>query len=161
MPEPLTPERAKSPHRGSRSVPGDDVRIVEVDIPNDVRYIENVVELVRRECRVMDYPTRQLMLNVPVALTEALSNAILRGNGDDPAKHVHIRAEVDARRLVLEVADEGAGFDLDTSLVDPTTPENIGREDGRGLFLMQQLMDRVERVAAPSGSVVRMTLNRE
>ena len=161
MPEPLTPERAKSPHRGSRSVPGDDVRIVEVDIPNDVRYIENVVELVRRECRVMDYPTRQLMLNVPVALTEALSNAILRGNGDDPAKHVHIRAEVDARRLVLEVADEGAGFDLDTSLVDPTTPENIAREDGRGLFLMQQLMDRVERVEAPSGSVVRMTLNRE
>src|SRR5512146_1240258 len=161
MPEPLTPERAKSPHRGSRSVPGDDVRIVEVDIPNDVRYIENVVELVRRECRVMDYPTRQLMLNVPVALTEALSNAILRGNGDDPAKHVHIRAEVDARRLVLEVADEGAGFDLDTSLVDPTTPENIGREDGRGLFLMQQLMDRVARAEAPSGSVVRMTLNRE
>lgn len=161
MPEPLTPERAKSPHRGSRSVPGDDVRIVEVDIPNDVRYIENVVELVRRECRVMDYPMRQLMLNVPVALTEALSNAILRGNGDDPAKHVHVRAEVDSRRLVLEVADEGAGFDLDASLVDPTTPENIGREDGRGLFLMQQLMDRVERIEAPSGSVVRMTLNRE
>jgi len=161
MPEPLTPERAKSPHRGSRSVPGDDVRIVEVDIPNDVRYIENVVELVRRECRVMDYPTRQLMLNVPVALTEALSNAILRGNGDDPAKHVHVRAEVDSRRLVLEVADEGAGFDLDTSLVDPTTPENIGREDGRGLFLMQQLMDHVERLEAPSGSVIRMTLNRE
>ncbi|HTJ21000.1 MAG TPA: ATP-binding protein [Gemmatimonadaceae bacterium] len=161
MPEPLTPERAKSPHRGSRSVPGDDVRIVELDIPNDVRYIENVVELVRRECRVLDYPTRQLMLNVPVALTEALSNAILRGNRDDPAKHVHVRAEVDAQRLVLEVADEGAGFDLDASLVDPTTPENIGREDGRGLFLMQQLMDRVERVEAPSGSVVRMTLNRE
>ncbi|HSQ31911.1 MAG TPA: ATP-binding protein [Gemmatimonadaceae bacterium] len=161
MPEPLTPERAKSPHRGSRSVPGDDVRIVELDIPNDVRYIENVVELVRRECRVLDYPTRQLMLNVPVALTEALSNAILRGNRDDPAKHVHVRAEVDARRLVLEVADEGAGFDLDASLVDPTTPENIGREDGRGLFLMQQLMDHVERVEAPSGSVVRMTLNRE
>lgn len=161
MPEPLTPERAKSPHRGSRSVPGDDVRIVELDIPNDVRYIENVVELVRRECRVLDYPMRQLMLNVPVALTEALSNAILRGNRDDPGKHVHVRAEVDARRLVLEVADEGAGFDLDASLVDPTTPENIGREDGRGLFLMQQLMDRVERVEAPSGSVVRMTLNRE
>lgn len=161
MPEPLTPERAKSPHRGSRSVPGDDVRIVEVDIPNDVRYIENVVELVRRECRVLDYPMRQLMLNVPVALTEALSNAILRGNRDDPGKHVHVRAEVDARRLVLEVADEGAGFDLDASLVDPTTPENIGREDGRGLFLMQQLMDRVERVEAPGGSVVRMTLHRE
>jgi serine/threonine-protein kinase RsbW len=137
------------------------VRVVDVEIPNDVRYIERVVELVRRECQVMAYGHRQLMLNVPVALTEALSNAILRGNRDDPAKHVHVRAEVDAERLVVEVGDEGAGFDLDASLVDPTTPENLGREDGRGLFLMRKLMDRVERLEAPHGSVVRMTLHRE
>jgi serine/threonine-protein kinase RsbW len=137
------------------------MRVVELDIPNDVRYIENVVELVRRECIELAYGQRQLMLNVPVALTEALSNAILRGNGDDPAKHVHVRAEVDSERLVVEVADEGEGFDLDASVVDPTTPGNIDREDGRGLFLMRSLMDRVERIEVPHGSVVRMTLNRE
>ncbi|HEV8449457.1 MAG TPA: ATP-binding protein [Gemmatimonadaceae bacterium] len=130
-------------------------------MPNDVRYIENVVELVRRECIELAYGQRQLMLNVPVALTEALSNAILRGNGDDPAKHVHVRAEVDSERLVVEVADEGEGFDLDASMVDPTTPGNIDREDGRGLFLMRKLMDRVEMIDAPHGSVVRMTLHRE
>lgn len=134
--------------------------MVEVDIPNDVRYIENVVELVRRECLELSYGKRQLMLNVPVALTEALSNAILRGNGDDPGKHVHVRAEVDSERLIVEVADEGDGFDLDASLVDPTVPGNIDREDGRGLFLMRKLMDRVERIEVPHGSVVRMTLNR-
>ena len=139
---------------------GDDVRVVEVDIPNDVRYIENVVELVRRECEVMAFAQRQIMLNVPVALTEALSNAILRGNGDDPAKHVHVRAEVDTDRLVVEVGDEGEGFDFDQSLIDPTTPENLDREDGRGLFLMRKLMDRVECLGAPHGSVVRMTLHR-
>lgn len=135
--------------------------MVEVDIPNDVRYIENVVELVRRECLELSYGTRQLMLNVPVALTEALSNAILRGNGDDPAKHVHVRAEVDSERLVVEVGDEGDGFDLDASCIDPTIPGNIDREDGRGLFLMRKLMDRVERIEMPHGSVVRMTLHRE
>src|SRR3954447_12587565 len=116
--------------------PGDEVRVVEVDIPSDVRLIERVVELVRRECQQMDYAQRQIMLNVPVALTEALSNAILRGNGDDPAKHVHVRAEVDTQRLIVEIGDEGGGFDLDESLVDPTTPENLDREDGRGLYLM-------------------------
>ncbi|HWJ13328.1 MAG TPA: ATP-binding protein [Gemmatimonadaceae bacterium] len=137
------------------------VRVVDVEIPNDVRYIEKVVELVRRECRVMAYGERQLMLNVPVALTEALSNAILRGNGDDPGKHVRVHAEVGAERLVVEVGDEGPGFDLDASLIDPTTPENLGREDGRGLFLMRKLMDRVERLEAARGSVVRMTLHRE
>jgi serine/threonine-protein kinase RsbW len=138
----------------------DGVRVVELDIPSDVRYIENVVELVRRECEVMAFGHRQVMLNVPVALTEALSNAILRGNGDDPAKHVHVRAEVDASRLVVEVGDEGGGFDLDRSEIDPTTPENLDREDGRGLFLMRKLMDRVERLEAPRGNVVRMTLLR-
>jgi len=141
--------------------PGDEVRVVEVDIPSDVRLIERVVELVRRECQELDYAQRQIMLNVPVALTEALSNAILRGNHDDPAKHVHVRAEVDHVRLVVEVADEGEGFDLDASLIDPTTPGNVDREDGRGLFLMRKLMDHVERIEAAHGSVVRMTLRRE
>jgi len=139
---------------------GDDVRVVEVDIPSDIRLIERVVELVRRECEVMDFAPRQITFNVPVALTEALSNAILRGNGDDPAKHVHVRAEVNTLRLVVEVADEGEGFDLDASLIDPTTPDNVDREDGRGLFLMRKLMDQVERVEGVHGSVVRMTLHR-
>lgn len=141
--------------------PSPGVRVVELDIPSDVRYIERVVELVRRECQVMGFAHRQVALNVPVALTEAVSNAILRGNRDDPAKHVHVRAEVDAVRLVVEVGDEGDGFDLDASLVDPTEPANIDREDGRGLFLMRSLMDTVERIDVPHGSLVRMTLHRE
>ena len=142
------------------STPEDRVRVVEVDIPSDVRLIERVVELVRRECEFMGYAQRQISLNVPVALTEAVSNAILRGNGDDPAKHVRVRARVDAECLIVEVRDEGPGFDIDASLVDPTRPDNLDREDGRGLFLMRKLMDSVERIAVPSGSMVRMTLHR-
>ena len=147
--------------RGASLPPDSDVRVIEVDIPSDVRLIEKVVEIVRRECQKMAFAQRQLSFNVPVALTEALSNAILRGNRDDPDKHVRIRAEVDAMRLVVEVIDEGTGFDLDAAALDPTTPENLGREDGRGLFLMRKLMDRVERLEAPNGSMVRMTLHRE
>ncbi len=139
----------------------DDVRVIEVDIPSDVRYVERVVELVRRECQVMSFASRQVMLNVPVALTEALSNAILRGNGGDPEKHVHVRATVDAHRLVVEVVDQGGGFDIDACTLDPTTPENMDREDGRGLFLMRNLMDQVERFEVQNGNVVRLTLEKE
>jgi len=137
------------------------VRTIDLKIPSDVREIEGVVELVQRECEAMKFTTRQLKLNVPVALTEALSNAILRGNADDPRKHVTIRVRVDAAVLVVEVWDEGVGFDLDECLIDPTTPERIQSEAGRGLFLMQKLMDSVERFAAePRGNVVRLTLRR-
>jgi serine/threonine-protein kinase RsbW len=149
MPEPLP----------RRRTPPKDVRVIDIEIPNDVNYIEKVVELIRHECEAMRFTHRQLALNVPVALAEALSNAILRGNGDDPAKHVRVRAEVNNERLVVEVADEGPGFDFDAKMIEPDA-NDLDREDGRGLFLMRKLMDRVERVAIPNGNAVRMTLLR-
>jgi serine/threonine-protein kinase RsbW len=129
-------------------------------IPSDVREIEPIVELVTRECRVLALSARQCALNVPVALTEALSNAILRGNRGVREKHVRVRAMVSDSALVLEVADEGTGFDLDACTIDPTRPGNIEREDGRGLFLMRSLMDRVERYDRDAHNVVRLILNR-
>jgi len=148
------------PQPGTPGPHNNEVRLVEVDIPSDVQYIERVVELVRRECEAMRYAHRQIALNVPVALTEALSNAILRGNGDDPAKHVRVRASVSAENLVIEVLDEGRGFDLEQCSVDPTTPENLGREYGRGLYLMRKLMDSVERFEEDHRNGVRLTLRR-
>lgn len=150
------------PARHSARDGREDARVIELDIPSDVQYIEKVVELIQRECALMQFGARQLMLNLAVALTEALSNAILRGNNDDPAKHVHVLARVDPARLVIEVQDQGVGFDLDQCTLDPTTPGNVDREDGRGLFLMRQLMDRVERFDDVRGNnVVRLTLIRQ
>ncbi len=140
--------------------PLDSMRVViELEVPNDVRNIERIVELVSRQIRELDFPARACYLNVPVALSEALSNAMLRGNADDRAKRVRVRALVDHAALVLEITDEGRGFDLDRCTRDPTTPENVLREDGRGLYLMHQLMDRVERYT-DGGNVVRLTLKR-
>ncbi len=150
------------------TAPVADVRVaMELEVPTDVRLIEPVVALLSRHARELDFPAQMCRLNVPVALSEALSNAMLRGNRDDRAKHVRIRAAFDRHGLVLEVADEGGGFDLELCSVDPTTPENVAREDGRGLFLMHRLMDRVERFTdagvaggLPRGNVVRLTLKR-
>jgi serine/threonine-protein kinase RsbW len=128
-------------------------------IPSDVQYIGPIVEQVVQRCAALRFSRRHLSLNVPVALTEALSNAILRGNLDDAAKSVCVRADVDTFRLVLEVRDEGAGFDLELCTGDPTTPANLLREDGRGLFLMRRLMDHVERFN-DGGNVVRLILRR-
>src|SRR5215210_7785402 len=136
---------------------------IEVEIPSDVAYIERVVDLVRHPCAELAYNKHQLALNVPVALTEAISNAILRANLEDPEKRVRVRAEVDAQRLVVDVEDEGPPFDLDGKTRDATDPDNIEREDGRGLFLMRALMDRVERFDSngiPSGNIVRLILSR-
>lgn len=132
---------------------------IDVRFPSDLRYIEPLVAVVARNCARLAFPSRVVNLQVPVALSEALSNAILYGNGEDLSKRVRLRALVDERSLVLEVADEGSGFDLDACTTDPTSEENLDREDGRGLFLMRHLMDRVERFS-DGGNVVRLTLRR-
>lgn len=132
---------------------------MDVEIPSDVKYIEGVVELATRKCRELRIPATKCSLNVRVALAEAISNAILRGNGESSKKFVRVRATVTAEKLVFEVVDEGGGFDLDEERPDPTSPENIMSEDGRGLFLMHKLMDDVEQFR-DNGNVVRLTLRR-
>lgn len=132
---------------------------LDFTIPSDVQYIEQVVSEVVARCEALAFPRRHVALNVPVALTEALSNAILRGNSEDVTRVVVIRIAIDERAFVAEVRDEGEGFDLDACTEDATLDENIHREDGRGLFLMQKLMDRVERFR-DGGNVVRLELRR-
>jgi serine/threonine-protein kinase RsbW len=132
----------------------------DLQIPSDVDYIEGVVELARQRCRELKLSPVKCSLNVPVALSEALSNAILRGNGSTNGKQVRIRALVSDTDLVFEVVDEGPGFDLEECTQDCTTEENITKEEGRGLFLMKRLMDRVESFRN-KGNVVRLTLHRE
>jgi serine/threonine-protein kinase RsbW len=132
----------------------------DLQIPSDVEYIEGVVELATQRCREVGLSPAKCSLNVPVALSEALSNAILRGNDSTGGKHVRIRAIVSDTDLVFEIVDEGRGFDLEECTQDCTTEENITKEEGRGLFLMRRLMDRVESFRR-EGNVVRLTLRRE
>jgi serine/threonine-protein kinase RsbW len=131
---------------------------LDVEIPSDVKYIEHVVELATRQCRELRLPPHKCSLNVPVALSEALSNAILRGNADGKGK-VRVRAVIRDDAVVFDITDEGPDFDMDAKRVEPT-PENITREEGRGLFLMYRLMDRVEHIYK-KGNVIRLTLRRE
>lgn len=132
---------------------------LDVEIPSDVREIEPVVTLVTEHCKTLQLTRRQCALNIPVALSEALSNAIIRGNQEDPRKLVRLRATVSDVALVFDVVDEGRGFDMAAERHDPTTPDDLTREDGRGVFLMHQLMDRVEQFRGPH-HLVRLTLNR-
>jgi len=132
----------------------------DLEIPSDVGYIEGVVELARQRCRELKFSPTTCSLNVPVALSEALSNAILRGNDAVGGKQVRVRAIVTDTTLVFEIVDEGPGFDLEECTSDCTTEENLTKERGRGLFLMRCLVDQVESFRN-EGNVVRLTLQRE
>lgn len=131
-------------------------------IASDVKQIAPIVEAVAALCAAAGFSTRLCRLNVPVALTEAMANAILRGNSSDPKRAVHVTAVVERENLFLEVTDEGAGFDLDDVRYTPDDEDWLEREDGRGVFLMRKLMDHVEniRVKGVHGHTIRLRLRR-
>lgn len=80
--------------------------------------------------------------NILVALTEAVNNAILHGNKANPNKQVEISFKSSPTTISFTVEDEGTGFDYE-HLLDPTDPENLEKTNGRGVFLMRNLADKV------------------
>lgn len=78
--------------------------------------------------------------DVRSALTEALTNAVkCRPDPSGPAGHVWYR--LDGDQLTIRVTDRGPGFDWE-ACPDPTGPEHLLKEGGRGVFLIKNLMDR-------------------
>lgn len=93
-------------------------------------------------------------LNIELSLREALANAIVHGNLEDPSKRVYVvcRCTTDGE-VSITVKDEGHGFDPD-AVADPTARENRLRPHGRGIHLMKTLMDEVH--FEQGGAVVYM-----
>lgn len=75
-------------------------------------------------------------------LSEAVNNAIIHGNKQDPDKQVTVVARLQNQRLTISVKDEGAGFDPET-LPDPLKEENLLNQGGRGVYLIKQYADEV------------------
>lgn len=127
-----------------------------LDLPNDLREIEPAVSAVIDRGQEVGFDYDRLRLNLRVGLTEALANAMLYGNCRDPRKTVRLEAEVTPQRIIVQVTDQGSGFDP-AKVSDPTLPVNRLRSGGRGIFLIRKLMDRVE--FNDRGNSITMVLN--
>jgi anti-sigma regulatory factor (Ser/Thr protein kinase) len=117
--------------------------VLSLAVPSDLALVGDAVELVTRHCDVGVLSPRRLQFNLRTALAEALANAIRYGNRHDRTKLVRVEIACGRDAVRIVVADDGAGFDPG-EVPDPTTPENVTREDGRGLFVLRHLVDQVE-----------------
>jgi serine/threonine-protein kinase RsbW len=129
--------------RTSASDAGGAATLVTLRLPSDVNCIEEAVELVTRHCLAGHATTATIRFRLRVVLSEALSNAILRGNCEDCNKWVEVRAELVPEAITLYVTDEGPGFDPST-VPEPIQPEQLDEARGRGLFLIRKLVDAVQ-----------------
>jgi anti-sigma regulatory factor (Ser/Thr protein kinase) len=83
------------------------------------------------------------MIKIDLALQEALANGIRHGCKGDPTKSVQCMVTFDEQgELMIVVKDPGSGFDH-SAVPNPLEGENVMKPSGRGVFLINQLMDEV------------------
>jgi len=122
-------------------------------LPSDVAMVSPFVDQVMQSIQGLRV-TDGSELDIEIALREALLNAVIHGNREDPNKHVHLRVRCSADGEVwVAIQDEGAGFDS-RCIPDPTAAEFLMSSHGRGIYLMRALMDEVS--FEENGTVVHM-----
>ncbi len=115
--------------------------IQEIHFPSKTENLALVEKLIDQVCEEFNV-NEDHYGNILIALTEAVNNAILHGNKQDPAKQIRLVCENRENNLFFVVEDQGDGFDYQ-GLPDPTDPANIEKPNGRGVFLMRHLADEV------------------
>ena len=105
--------------------------------PESITLLETLIEQIADKHQVSE----DTFANMMTCLNEIAINAIVHGNKLDENKKVIVNAEVDPKRVVWTVTDEGEGFDYD-HLPDPTAEENLENLTGRGVFIVKQLADQ-------------------
>ena len=130
-------------------VPIEARKIQMKSIIENVQQVEDLINSIFEENEL----SQDYYGNMLVALSEAVNNAIKHGNKLDESKNVDLSFKHKGDDYQFTISDEGEGFDYD-HLPDPTSPENIEKPEGRGIFIMQHLADEVKFI--DGGSKVQL-----
>jgi serine/threonine-protein kinase RsbW len=115
---------------------------VDMTIPGDINAISPVIEKVLAVVTEMGCAAGR-EFEIELALNEALINAIKHGSAHDPSKLIQCCVACDhTRGMLIVVRDPGPGFDP-ASIPNPVVGQNLFSTSGRGIYLINQLMDEV------------------
>ncbi len=114
---------------------------MELIIPNSQNNLAEADDFIESNLETLGID-KSLIADIAISATELINNAILHGNGGDTSKQVKIRLEVENKTVIVEIVDQGKGFDPTIS-PDPLAEENLLKEVGRGIFIARSLVDEL------------------
>lgn len=139
----------------SKKIDKKNSRAHELVISSELDNINKVEKFSQKICKESGLSSEQSD-NMAIALTELVINAIVHGNNQDKKKKVTLQAVLKENGIEISIEDEGPGFNPG-ELPDPTNPQNIWKEHGRGIFLVQNLIDEVSFRQTSEGMKIILT----
>ena len=125
---------------------GTSVRLV---IPSEIKLVDLVHAASEKMAELAGFDSDE-SLNVGLAVREAVINAIVHGNGENPDLDVDLTLTAGSEGLTARILDQGNGFDPDQT-PSPTEGDNLLRTSGRGLLLIKAFVDEVDIRRSRSG----------
>jgi len=134
---------------------GTEEQTLEQVLESKLESVDHAEQTVLREAEVLGFDEDDLH-RIGISVRECMVNAVVHGNRYNARKKVHLKVSRAPDRLTVWVADEGEGFDPAT-LPDPLAGDNLLRQSGRGVLMMQAFMDEFQICSrAPQGTEVKM-----
>ena len=121
----------------------------QLTLESTLQSVDKAEAVALREARNAGFNS-EVLESIGMAVRECLVNAVVHGNRYNKKKHVHFDIERSEEAITVTVGDEGEGFDVN-SLPDPTSPENLLRQSGRGILLIRAFMDEFDLHGRPGG----------
>ena len=122
---------------------------------NEIRRFEVLLEQANQKFNL----AAEKFINLQIACSEALINAIVHGNKEDESKSVFTNIEMNELKMCVRIKDEGKGFKIE-QLPDPTLNENILKESGRGIYIIRSLVDEFECNSSEKGTEFILTVTK-
>ena len=133
---------------------------VILEVPARTEYVSLVRLVVASAAEIGPDMAIERVEDLRVAVSEAATNAIVAQAEVGSRERIGVRCSVTDSEIVVQIHDEGGGFDPDNlrELPAPGTPERLEYESGLGVYLMRALADETEISSSSSGTDVRLVV---
>jgi serine/threonine-protein kinase RsbW len=124
-------------------------------IPSDTMYLKDVDDFLEDILR--QFGTQEAVVaDIAISVSELVNNAIVHGSRTNPEAKVTVCISRSGREVTITVSDQGAGFNP-AEIDDPLKEENLLKEVGRGIFIVESLMDKVDIDVTDRGTIISIS----
>lgn len=126
-----------------------------ITIPSSLEYLTNIDDFIEGILRGFEVE-ESLIADIAISVSELVNNSVNHGNKSNSDKTVSVSISKDGNEVIITIADQGQGFDPQT-ISNPLDEVNLLKDTGRGIFIVNALMDKVDVKTTKSGTTTIIT----